>query len=111
MNTVTNNTGPRPVGVAHLVFGLTFCGIAALWLVGNAKDTGFPDLAKGIPVVLIGAGIVGLVASMVNHRRAQARLLARGVAEDIEVDEDEPATTTADTTTTTDTAIIEKDQS
>lgn len=70
-------TGPRPVGVIHLIFGLIFCGIAALWLIGNANDADFPDLAKGVPAVLIGAGLVGLGASAVNHRRAKARLLAR----------------------------------
>lgn len=88
-------TGPRPVGVIHLIFGLIFAGLAALWLIGNANDADFPDLAKGVPAVLIGAGLVGLGASAVNHRRARARLLAREVAEvaeDAAPEPQEPAT-------------------
>lgn len=81
------NPRPRPVGVAHLVFGLIFCGIAALWLIGNANNADFPNLARGIPVVLIGAGIVGLGASTVNHRRAKVRLLARDAVDPAPADD------------------------
>ena len=85
---MTENTATktRPLGVVHLIFGLVFCGIAAIWLIGEANDTDLPDMAVAFPAVLIGAGIVGLAATLINQRRAKAQLAAA---------------TTADTTTTT----------
>jgi len=64
-------TPPRPLGIAHLVFGLIFGGIAAVWLIGEANDTDYPDLAAGLPVVLIAAGIIGLVAAVISARRTR----------------------------------------
>ncbi len=90
MNTPSTPTN-RPIGVAHLIFGLIFTGIAAIWLIGEASDTKVGDLAAGFPVVLIGAGLIGLGASVVSQRRAKARLLAR-------TSTDEPTDTTDDTT-------------
>jgi peptidoglycan/LPS O-acetylase OafA/YrhL len=65
----------RTVSTAHLVFGIIFTGVAALWLIGQATDAKLHDTAPGFPAVLIGAGIVGLIASVVNARsRRQAEL-------------------------------------
>jgi heme A synthase len=61
----------RPVSIAHLVFGLIFLGAAALWVVGAATDADAPDLALMAPAVLIGAGIIGLVAIMINARNSR----------------------------------------
>lgn len=64
------NTNPiRTVSTPHLVFGVLFTGLAALWLIAQATDADIPDAAAGFPAVLIGAGIVGLVATVVNSRR------------------------------------------
>ncbi|MET3962712.1 ammonia channel protein AmtB [Marmoricola sp. OAE513] len=75
-----NNSSNRPLGVVHLVFGLVFSGIAAIWWIGEANDKDVSDLAAGFPVVLIGAGIIGLAASVVNQRRAKERLAAARAA-------------------------------
>ena len=63
----------RAISVSHLVFGLVFLGAAALWAVGAATDADAPDLAIVAPAVLIGAGVVGLVAMVVNARNGRLR--------------------------------------
>jgi len=63
------NTNSRPVSIAHLVFGLIFLGAAVLWAVGAATGAEAPDLALMAPIILIGAGVIGLVAMVVNARR------------------------------------------
>ncbi|MCX6397279.1 MAG: hypothetical protein NTV23_12380 [Propionibacteriales bacterium] len=75
MSQNTTHPARRPVGVAHLIFGLIFTGLAAMWLIGEASGTDVPDLALGFPAVLIGAGVVGLVAILVNQRRARTELV------------------------------------
>ena len=67
-------THNRPLGVAHLIFGLIFTGLAAIWMIGRASGSDIPDFRIGLPAVLIGAGIIGLAASLLNQRRARARL-------------------------------------
>lgn len=67
-------TPTRTLAVAHLIFGLIFTGLATIWLIGRASGTDIPDFTLGLPAVLIGAGGVGLAASLVKQRRARARL-------------------------------------
>lgn len=102
----TTTTKTRPLGVVHLIFGLVFCGIAAIWLIGEANDSDTSDLAAGFPVVLIGAGIIGLAAVLVNQRRAKAQL---GSASSTEYD----TTPAPDDQPVEDTTILntEKDES
>ncbi len=59
----------RPVSIPHLIFGVAFTGIAAVWAIGEATNADLPRTAIGFPAVLICAGIVGLVATIVNARR------------------------------------------
>jgi hypothetical protein len=61
----------RPISVSHLVFGLTFLGAAVLWAIGAATDADAPDMALLAPAVLIGAGVAGLIAVVVNARNAR----------------------------------------
>ncbi len=61
----------RPISVSHLVFGLVFLGAAVLWAFGAATNADAPDLAVVAPAVLIGAGVAGLVAIVVNARNAR----------------------------------------
>jgi hypothetical protein len=53
----------HPANVIHLVFGLAFLGIAAAWALTEA---GVVDARAGwlLPLVLVVAGAVGLVASL-----------------------------------------------
>ncbi|MGY2873745.1 threonine dehydrogenase-like Zn-dependent dehydrogenase [Marmoricola sp. URHA0025 HA25] len=65
----------RPISISHLVFGLIFLGITALWVVGATTDVEAPALALWGPVVLIGAGVVGLAAIVLNSRTARRTAL------------------------------------
>jgi hypothetical protein len=67
----------RTISVSHLVFGLIFLGTAALWSIGAATGADAPDLAVVAPAVLIGAGLAGLIAMVVNARNARIRTEAR----------------------------------
>lgn len=68
MNT-PNEQQHRPISIPHLVFGVVFTGIAAVWAIGQATDADLPRTAIAVPLVLIAAGIVGLVASLAGARR------------------------------------------
>jgi len=69
MTTNDSTEYKRPLSVPHLVFGLVFGGIATVWFIGQATNADLPRSAVGFPVVLIGAGIIGLVASLAGSRR------------------------------------------
>ena len=62
----------RPISVSHLVFGLIFLGGAVLWAIGAATDADAPDMAVLAPTILIGAGVAGLIAIVVNARNDRA---------------------------------------
>ena len=62
----------RRVSTGHLVFGLIFLGITAIWVVGETTDIEAPALAIWGPVVLIAAGAVGLASTLFNSRQARA---------------------------------------
>jgi hypothetical protein len=66
-----NDIRTRPVSITHLVFGLIFLGAAGLWAIGAATDADTPDLAVLAPAVLVTAGIVGLIAMVINARNAR----------------------------------------
>jgi hypothetical protein len=66
-----NDTRTRPVSVTHLVFGLIFLGAAGLWAIGAATGVDTPDLAVLAPAVLVAAGVLGLVAMVINARNAR----------------------------------------
>jgi hypothetical protein len=54
-----------------LVFGVVFCGMAAVWalLAGDAME--FRDLRVAVPAVLILAGLAGVASSLANTRRTR----------------------------------------
>ena len=84
----------RPVSIAHLVFGLIFVGAAIVWAIGAATDADAPDLAVSAPIVLIGAGLIGLVGVVVNARSSRTAT----------------ATTNLDEASDPDTLVIDKEQ-
>jgi hypothetical protein len=59
----------RTVRTAHLVFGLLFLGIAATWLLYATGVLSVDQLTLSGPVVLIAAGVIGLVVSLAGARR------------------------------------------
>jgi hypothetical protein len=61
------------VKIPHLVFGLLFLGIAAVWALVAGEVITEDRLTVIIPALLIGAGVIGLAASLAstrNRRRA-----------------------------------------
>ncbi|MCW2755959.1 MAG: hypothetical protein JWQ32_3370 [Marmoricola sp.] len=70
MNNTPSST--RPLSVPHLVFGLFFLGISAVWAIGQATNADLGHTAVGFPAVLIVAGIVGLVAAVAGSRQRRA---------------------------------------
>jgi hypothetical protein len=64
MSTNSSTVGDirRPVNVAYLVLGLVFLGIAGAWalVAGGALDSN--QLGWLLPLTLVGAGVIGLVA-------------------------------------------------
>ncbi|MCW2847476.1 MAG: hypothetical protein JWR90_1450 [Marmoricola sp.] len=59
--------------IPHLIFGLLFLGIAAVWalVVTNVvTDDGLTVIA---PAILIGAGVIGLAASLASGRNRRLR--------------------------------------
>lgn len=71
-----NDTSPRPLQVGYLVVGLVFLGIASAWALraGGVVDTS--QMQWLIPLVLVAAGVVGLVAfGARNVRRGHDRTL------------------------------------
>ncbi|RNL78388.1 hypothetical protein [Nocardioides marmorisolisilvae] len=96
----------RTVSTPHLVLGIIFAGIATLWFVGAATDAKFHDTAPGFPLVLIGAGVIGLVASLTNSRTRKQALAATAEASVDEVDDTATETETGTETENNDTAVI-----
>jgi hypothetical protein len=81
----------RPVSIPHLVFGLIFAGLAIVWLIGEATNADLPRTAIGFPAVLIGAGLAGLIGTLVNARNRN-RLAPDVNEDDRELDETEDTT-------------------
>lgn len=64
------------VKVPHLVFGLLFLGVAAIWALGASGVLGGEALTVLGPAVLVAAGVIGLGASLASARnRSSARSL------------------------------------
>jgi len=96
MNTYLDRPQRRPVSVPHLVLGIVFAGIAAIWFLGEATHADLPRTAVGFPLVLIGAGVVGLIAIVANSRRRSSPTY-------------EPAAPTPEPGTTDDTVVLDEE--
>ena len=92
----------RPLSIPHLVFGLIFTGLAIVWAIGEATNADLPRTAIGFPAVLIGAGLVGLIGTLVNARNRSRNLAAGADGDELELDEldaDEATDEAPETTT------------
>ena len=67
----------HPLNVGYLVIGLVFLGISGAWALHAAGAVDNADVRWLVPLVLVGAGLVGLVAFAakgVRGSRAENRL-------------------------------------
>lgn len=55
--------------ITSLVFGLVFLGAATLWALVEGDVLALPSLKVLVPVVLVLAGLAGLVATVRSARR------------------------------------------
>jgi hypothetical protein len=61
------------VKIPHLVFGLLFLGIAGIWALVVSDVITEDRLPVIIPALLIGAGVIGLAASLASGRNRRQR--------------------------------------
>lgn len=64
--------GRHPLSVGSLVVGLIFCGIAFAWLLNATNVLHADDLQWAIPVLLVGVGVIGVVASIARGRNRES---------------------------------------
>lgn len=64
-----NSTTRRPLNVSHLVMGLVFLGIAGTWALHEAGVVDGTDVEWLVPLSLIVAGVLGLVAFAARNLR------------------------------------------
>lgn len=77
--TIKPDDGPAPrrrtvrheADVTSLVFGLLFLGIAAVWVLVQQDVVSWPDASRIFPVLLVVAGLAGLVSSLTRSRRSR----------------------------------------
>lgn len=63
----------HPLDVSSLVFGLVFLGLVAGWSLYEYDVVTESDLVWYLPLVLIGAGVIGIGLSATRGRRARTR--------------------------------------
>lgn len=68
---ITDSSRTHPVNVSYLVVGLVFLGIATSWALRQAGVVDLAEVRWLLPLTLVVAGVVGLVAATVkglSHR-------------------------------------------
>lgn len=67
----TDQSGRHPVSVGHLVMGVAFLGLAAIWLLFESDTIGDEDLRWFLPLPWLAAGLAGLLAVALTGRRSR----------------------------------------
>lgn len=62
-------SGRHPVHVGHLVMGLAFLGLVAVWAVVQSDWVGAHDVRWLLPLPWVVAGAVGLLATTLGSRQ------------------------------------------
>ena len=63
--------GWHDTDVTSLVFGLLFLGAAVVWALVQSDVISWPDASGFFPVLLLVAGVVGLLSSVRRGRRSR----------------------------------------
>jgi Zn-dependent protease with chaperone function len=63
----------HPVSTSHLVLGLVFLGIAASWALREGEVVGMDGGRWLLPVILMVAGVAGVVASLARSATRRGR--------------------------------------
>jgi hypothetical protein len=74
--------GTHPVVIGHLVMGLAFLGVVAIWLASQYGDVSVQDVRWLLPLPWVFAGTVGLVAVVLTSRRRSAQRVVAPYAVD-----------------------------
>jgi hypothetical protein len=107
-DTIPNDTR---VKVGHLVTGLVFLGIAGSWALRASGTIGDVTVGWLFPVILVGAGAIGLLAMLAGGvRRNRPAPASTGTSAGTGTPVDETTDTTADTGDTDDTVVIHKEE-
>lgn len=69
----TTPPNDRTVKVPHLVMGLLFAGAVAVWALVATDAVGADQVAFLAPGVLVAAGVLGLLASVLSGRHRHQR--------------------------------------
>lgn len=70
------SSGRHPVSVGHLVMGVAFLGLSAIWLLLESDTVGTDDLRWFLPLPWLAAGLAGLLAVALTGRRAKSHVPA-----------------------------------
>jgi hypothetical protein len=90
MNNQPTGYQRHPVEIGPLVFGLVFLGVVAAWGLFELGVVTAADTAWILPIVLIGAGALGVVLALTKPRRTEARqeaLQTAAAATDVPADD------------------------
>ena len=63
----------HPLNVAHLVLGLIFLGFSGSWALRQAGVVDLAEVRWLLPLTLVVAGVVGLIALAARGRRSNRR--------------------------------------
>lgn len=66
----TDHSGRHPVSVGHLVMGVAFVGLAAVWLLFESQVVLTDSLRWFLPLPWLAAGVAGLLAVALTGRRS-----------------------------------------
>lgn len=68
-DTTPTSTGRHPVNVGHLVMGLVFLGLLAVWALIKADLVTGDDVRWLLPIPWVTAGVIGLATFALKRQR------------------------------------------
>lgn len=68
----TFDTGRHPLNIGHLVMGIAFLGLVAVWALIQGDVVGDSGVRWLMPVPWVFAGVAGLLATTLTARRRAA---------------------------------------